>query len=48
MRRCEIPILGEQKLDHINELVYFVIAENKQVYSSYQIQSMFQSYNLLV
>lgn len=37
MRRCEITILGEQKLEHKNELVYFVIAENKQVYNSYQM-----------
>ena len=41
-----MPILEEQKLEHINEIVCFVIAENKQVYSSYQIQRMFQSYNL--
>lgn len=46
MRRYEIPILDNQKLEHINEMVCFVIAENKQVYSSYQIQRMFQSYNL--
>ncbi|WP_144466063.1 YolD-like family protein [Bacillus sp. FDAARGOS_235] len=40
-----MPILDEQKLDFINNILYCAIAENKRVCISYQIQSMFRMGN---
>lgn len=37
-----MPILDEQKLDSINNILYCAIAENKRVCISYQIKSMFR------
>ncbi|WP_306475416.1 hypothetical protein [Bacillus toyonensis] len=40
-----MPILDEQKLEYINNILYCAIAENKRVCILYQIQSMFRMGN---